>query len=817
MPTNKSIDKDLLEHLYECSNICLLDESYSITYCNKNFNSLTGYNDNELNGINILDITNHDQSNNIYNFLVDTIKNGEIWKGELQFKHKNNQLVWLDSIIKPIFSKTKKTRYLASFIDISQQKQLTDNVKQRSHRQCLIAILGQISLNNIPVQELIEQTLSVVCGSLSVNIGIIIEINQQDNNAIIRSNYNGSTNISDNTSLIVNKNNILGKALRSSQPIHCSSLSNEDRFTIPDELLHEDSNSGIFFIIGEKKSPFGIFALLSKTPKTLNIDETYFLQAICNIIAEASNRQLAEQNLRYERELSRSYLNVAEVIILVVDKEKKIILINNYASMTLGYAQEELNGLNFIEKLIPEKYKKSAIEKFDNILSNTNMSDGTSHTYDNVSSIITKQNDIRYIRWRSSSLMDDTNIDYILFAGEDITEILKHEEEEKHLQKLLYQAQKTEAVGMLAGSIAHDFNNILTSILGFTELALDNKSNKPDKLHKYLKRIQASAIKARNIIEQMQSINLQNDTPNNAILLPSLLKSSLQMLHSTLSQSIVIQTDISNNMPAVKINAPKFNQMLMHLLSNASTALNGEGNIKISLKIEDIINSQCNSCNKMINDKYVVLTIHDNGPGISIMTLNDIFSKPDSEHTSGLPFISHITHEKDGHIIISNIKLNKNEESTGTCIKLLFKIVKHESDNDHHQKKSIDFSEIQQKHIIIVDDESTLASYLGELLNSAGFISHVFSDPVEAFREFEKSPDDIDLIISDQTMPVLTGDELAKKIIHIRPDLPIIIINGQEDLLTNEVASDLQIQALFKKPVDSAELLHTVVSLLIKD
>ncbi len=817
MQKNKSIDKDLLEHLYECSNICLLDDSYSITYCNKNFNSLTGYSDNELNGINIINIIHHDKSNNVYKFIIDTINNGETWKGELQFKHKNNQLIWLDSIIKPILSKTKKKRYLANFIDISQQKQLIDNVKQRSHRQCLIAILGQISLNNIPVQELIEQTLSVVCGSLSVNIGIIIEINQQNNSAIVCSSYNSSQRISNHTPININKNNILGKTLHSSQPIHCNSFSNEDRFTIPDEFLCEDANSGIFFLIGEKKSPFGVFALLSKQPKKLNIDETYFLQAICNIIAEASSRQLAEQNLRYERELSRSYLDVAEVIILIVDTNKKIILINNYASMTLGYSQDELKGLNFIETLIPEKYKKSSNEKFNDILSNHNISNDSFKIYNNVSSIITKQNNTRYIRWRSSSLMDDSNIDYILFSGEDITEILKHEKEEKHLQKLLYQAQKTEAVGMLAGSIAHDFNNILTSILGFTELALDKNSSNPDKQYKYLNRIQASAIKARNIIEQMQSINLQNDTPNNAILLPSLLKSSLQMLHSTLSQSIVIQTDINNNIPAVKINAPKFNQMIMHLLSNASTALNGEGSIKISLKIEDIINSQCNCCNEIINEKYVVLTIHDNGPGINIMTLNDIFSKPDNDHISGLSFISHITHEKEGHIIISNIKLNNNDITSGTCVKLLFKIVRHESDNDHHQTNSIDFSEIQQKHIMIIDDESTLASYLGELLNSAGFISHVFSDPVDAFRKFENSPDDFDLIISDQTMPVLTGDALAKKMIHLRSDIPIIIINGQEDLLTNEIANDLQIQALFKKPVDSAELLHTVVSLLVKN
>jgi len=767
-------DYDLLEHLYECSTICILDDFFSIVFSNKNFNTLIGYNENELDGSSLLQITHHDQSNSIYNF-----------------PHKKSQLVWLDTVIKPITSHSKQVRYLASFIDISHQKQLIDNVKQRAHRQCLIAILGQISLNNIPIQDLIEQTLSVACGSLNKNIGIILEIKDHDKSAIVRAGYNTNYIISEKTIISIKSDNVLNHTIHSSQPIHCE--------------LKENSTSGIFFLIGDKKSPFGIFILLSNQSKTLNIDETYFLQSICNIIAESNNRQLMEKNIRHERELLRSYLDVAEVVFFVVDTNKNIILVNHHAAKISGYTQEEIKGTNFIEILIPETHKKTSIINFNNKINKinvTNEMETNTHTYGNVTPIITKQKTMRYIRWRSSSLLDENeNVEYILYAGEDITEILKHELEEKNLQKLLYQAQKTEAIGLLAGSIAHDFNNILASILGFSELALEKTEDSNKKLIKYLNKIKDSGIKGRNIIDQMQHLNLQEDTPNNTILLPSLLKSTLQILHSTLPSSINIQSDITK---------------IMHLLSNSNTALNGQGIIKISMNINKIHNQNCTSCGEPINDKYVVLTIHDNGPGIDKALLNNIFSSDKKEFNSGLEFVSNISHEKQGHLVISNKKLHINDKNEGACIELLFKIINYESENEQHDKNSIDFSKIHHKHIMIVDDESTVASYMGELFNSAGFLSHVFSDPVQAYNEFEMNPEKFDLIISDLTMPAITGDILASKMLKINPELPFIICTGYEDLLSKEKVNDLQIQALFKKPVDSAELLHTVVSLLTK-
>ncbi|RDH84688.1 MAG: hypothetical protein DIZ80_04265 [endosymbiont of Galathealinum brachiosum] len=815
MSENNKIDIELLEQIYDCSTTCILDENFAIIESNENFNKLSGYSESEVSGISLLQLKHQDQSNSVYDFLIRTLEKGEIWKGELQFSHKTKHLIWLDTTIKPILLNHQKKRYIGTFIDISPRKVLIDNLKQRAHRQGLIAILGQISLNNIPIQDLLEQTLSVVCGSLNINIGVIQEIAVDGEKALVRASYNTAILQPGETVLNIINNNILEYTLHSDRPVICESLENEKRFNTPDEYLQENASSAICILIGDKKYPFGIFTLLSDKPKDLNIDEIHFLQSVCNILAEAINRKNMEQALRHEQELSRNYLDVAEVVFIVLDTKGNILLANRYAASILGYSQESLAGMNFINAFIPEEYQKTVFTNFKKMINKEKTQNNLVDIHGNVTPVINRQNNLRHIRWRSSALLSDNgDVNAILSSGEDITDILAHEKEQKHLEKQLHQAQKVEAIGMLAGGIAHDFNNILASILGFSELAFETLNSDDTKLHKYLTQIQNSGIKARDIIAQLQSINLQDDSAEKAILLPSLLKGTLQMLRSALPSSIDMQLNINNDVPAVKINAPRFNQMIMHILTNSRNALNGKGSIEINLKTEELSETCCTACNSSFNGRYVVLSIHDNGPGINSNIFPEIFSNKTKNTNAGLPFISHVIHNTHGHLLISESHLSTNTNAPGTCIKLLFEIVDESSIEEKQKKDEIDFSAIYNKHIMIVDDENSVASYMGELFRGAGFNATVFCDSAEALESFKNNPDSYDLIVSDQTMPVITGDILASQMLELKPELPVIICTGHSDLLDKEKAEDLQIKALLAKPVDSAELLHTVVNLL---
>jgi len=815
MPGTRKIDIEILEQLYDCSTICIFDDNLSVLYSNENFKMLTGYNENELSELNLLKMKHGDQSNSLYAFLIKTLQQGETWKGELQLNHKTKKLIWLDATIKPVTSNNHASRYIATFIDISHRRQLIDNLKQRAHRQGLIAILGQISLNNIPINDLFEQTLSVVCGSLNISTGLILEIGENKKHALVRTTYNTSHLNSKNTVINITQSNILEYTLHSERPVICESLTDEKRFKIPEEFLNENYSCAICILIGDKKYPFGIFSLFCEKNKTLNEDEIHFLQSVCNILAEAVYRQNMELALRHERELSRNYLDVAEVVFIVMDTKDKILLANRHAASILGYTQKELSGMNFINTFIPANNKDIIKNYFNNFLNNKTIKENIQNINGNIIPIINKSNNIRQIRWRTSPLLNEHGkVNAILSAGEDITEILISEKEQKKLEEQLHKAQKVEAIAMLAGGIAHDFNNILASILGFSELAFEAIDKNNTKLHKYLTQIHDSGIKARDIIAQLQSINLQDDTPNKAILLPSMLKGTLQMLHSALPETIDMQLNINNDLPAVKVNASKFNQMLMHLLTNSRNALQGKGKINIKLDMNEISDTNCSACNTSINGNYVTLSIHDNGPGIDKSKLSEIFSSNKTDMSSGLFFVNHMIHDSEGHLIISNSHLGEGHENPGNCIQLLFKIAEESTTDKQPVNNEINISDINDKHIMVVDDENSVASYMGELFRGMGFNVTVICDSVEALREFKNKPDNFDLIVSDQTMPVITGDKLAMQMLEIKPELPIIICTGHSDLLDKESAKDLHIRALLKKPVDSGKLLHTVISLL---
>jgi len=812
--TNK-IDKEILEQVYDCSTICIFDDNFSVLNFNENFKTLTGYNENELSGINLLKMKYYDQSNSVYDFLIKTLQQGETWKGELQLNHKTRKLIWLDATIKPVTSGNHTNRYIANFIDISQRRQLIDNLKQRAHRQGLIAILGQISLNNIPMNDLLEQTLSVVCGSLNANTGLILEICANGKQALVRTAYNASHLNQGNTVLNIEQSNMLEYTLHSERPVICESLADEIRFNIPEEFLNENCSCAICILIGDKKYPFGILTLLCEKTKTLNEDEIHFLQSVSNILAEAINRHNMELALRHERELSRNYLDVAEVVFIVMDTKEKILLANRHAASILGYTQEELAGMNFINTFIPDNNRDTVKKYFHNFLNNETIKENIQNINGNIIPVVNKNNNIRQIRWRTSPLLNEHGkVNAILSAGEDITEILISEKEQKNLEEQLHKAQKVEAIAMLAGGIAHDFNNILASILGFSELAFEAIDKNDIKLHKYLTQIHNSGIKARDIIAQLQSINLQDDSPNKAILLPSMLKGTFQMLQSTLPETIDIQLNINNDLPAVKVNASKFNQMLMHLLTNSRNALQGKGKIKIKLDMNEISDTNCSACNAGIKGKYVTLSIHDNGPGIDKSKLSKLFSSNKTDVNSGLLFVNHMIHDSEGHLVISNSHLGEGPENPGNCIQLLFKIAEKSIVDKQPINDEVKISDINDKHIMVVDDENSVASYMGELFRGMGFNATVICDSVEALREFKNKPDSFDLIVSDQTMPVITGDKLAMQMLEIKPELPIIICTGHNDLLDEKSAKDLHIRALLKKPVDSGELLHTVVSLL---
>ncbi len=829
---NKNMDFDADEgaeyasQIIENSTICIFNDALKITYTNYNFNKLTGYKKGELTGKSLLKIQHNGNNDTAHSFAIDTIKSGDTWKGEFQIIHKNRQTLWLDTTISPLNKNSCKRLYIAIFLNISEKKKLITDLKQRAQEQGLIAILGQISLNNIPVYDLLEQALSVACASLEIESGLILEINTNTaNTAKICTRYN-TPYISNKHKKHIDIQSLLEHISGNEKHSISALLPNESRFDLPEIFLINDFKFSIFVLIGDKKKPFGILSLLSKKPCEISTFKINFLHSICNILAEAIIRQNIEKSLRHEKDLSRKYLDVANIMIIAIDKKEKIILTNQKAEETLGYSRHDLSGLNFFDTFLPEEIRSAIRGIFHDIFNGKKPVEDLMALRNNVIPMINNMSQTRYIKWKSSLLYDnDGNIISVLSAGEDITETIAYEKEQKKLMKQLHQAQKMEAIGTLAGGIAHDFNNILSSILGFSDLALEKiNQNKPEGNNKtlvtYINYIQQSGLKARDIILQLQSINLNNNKPDEVTLLPGLLKGTLKMLSSAIPADINLNYIIDDNLPPVHMDPSKLNQIILNLLINARKGLehandnnNNHGEIKISLAMEKTSNTCCLFCGKKINGDYATLSVHNNNTVDNSGSLSAIFtSESDNTADAELMLVAQLIHDSNGHILINPNK-KKHSKEIWTKVSLIFDTLSARSPAS--KNRQIDLSNIQNKHLMVVDDENSVATCLGELLKSAGFKVSVFCDSVDALSSFHNDPDSYDLIITDQIMPAITGNLLAERMLQIRPDLPIILCSSHNDFLKKEQSRDLNISAFLKKPLDSAELLHQVATQLL--
>jgi CheY-like chemotaxis protein len=254
--------------------------------------------------------------------------------------------------------------------------------------------------------------------------------------------------------------------------------------------------------------------------------------------------------------------------------------------------------------------------------------------------------------------------------------------------------------------------------------------------------------------------------------------------------------------------------MIMHLLTNARNELKGQGEIKIDLKLIRLSEIECLTCHNKINTEYVALNFYFSGPSID-STYTPELTEHSHTPASGLSLVSNLLHENNGHILISRIHSDNSLAKWGYHIQLLFKIATDTQKKQKPVAQNSAHDTIKNKSLMIIDNENSIATYMGELLRGAGFKTSVFCDSVEALNTFTDKPDSYDLIICSHYMPVLSGGLLVDKIMKLKPDTPAIICLDKTPL--NEASSrNTDSKHFLSKPVDSAELLNSVMTLLLK-
>lgn len=399
-------------------------------------------------------------------------------------------------------------------------------------------------------------------------------------------------------------------------------------------------------------------------------------------------------------------------------------------------------------------------------------------------------------------------------------ELLKNESEiSRKLEIQLLHSKRIESLGKLTGGIAHDFNNMLASILGYTELALNTEKVKEDKkLTRYLSQVFEASGKSAELVTQMLTFS-KTETDNDKkedIPITFLINNVRQLLQPIIPNNINLNINEPNNELFINANSVMMTQVLMGLCLNAKDAIDNEkGTITIDFKAVSFSESDkiCSSCHQDIMGDYIEISVEDNGSGINAELIEHLFepfftTKEVGKGVGmGLSVVHGITHKHNGHIIVDS------DVGKGTTVTIL--LPKIEIKKNVELRNNIENVSVNKnKHIIIVDDEASLTIYLSELLYLKGFKVTSFNDSQKAFTYIKENIGEVDLVLTDQTMPDLTGFELSKKILALNNDMPIILCSGYSEGLYAKVKSELNTVVYMDKPIQSDKLIKEINSLI---
>ncbi len=518
------------------------------------------------------------------------------------------------------------------------------------------------------------------------------------------------------------------------------------------------------------------------------IDDRHVL---CSTIIDITDRLLAEKEIATSKEEWEKTFNVLSDIVTIQDKEMHIIRANKAAHQFFQAREGELNGRHCYEL-----FRGIATPCPDCPLVETIDNQGN-HT-----GTITHKKLGKIFQVSSSPISDESGaVQYLVHIARDITD-------QKKMEENLFQSQKMDAIGTLAGGIAHDFNNILSVILGYSELA--QRSLPPETAaQENINQIITAGHRASALIQQILDFSRKTEQCRQPVHPHLLVQEAMQMLRATLPTTIEILTDIDPACGTVMADPTKIHQVIMNLCTNAFHAMKDEkGTLRVALHRQERVMADCKK-DGVATAPYIVLSVSDTGQGIDQETAAHIFepyftTKERSRGTGlGLAVV---------HGIIKGYKgFTQMESKPGQgCTFRVFIPALAENSTIEEKPKQQESLPTGTERILVVDDEPLLVRISSRLLEDYGYTVTGVTDSKEALEKVRAEPQQFDLIITDQTMPGLSGSELAKAVLQIAPLMPIILCTGHSEITSAEDALAMGIKKYLCKPIHGDELARTV-------
>ncbi|MBI9083602.1 MAG: PAS domain S-box protein [Desulfobacterales bacterium] len=488
-----------------------------------------------------------------------------------------------------------------------------------------------------------------------------------------------------------------------------------------------------------------------------------------------------------------------------VDEDGKYTYVSDTVKTSLGYLPEELIGKTPFELMPGEEAAKISkifvkiSSKLETIVDLENRN-------------ITKNgNEICFLT--NGVPIIDAQGKFLGYRGvdKDITDQKKLEAEKTEIEARLQQSQKMESIGTLAGGIAHDFNNILFPMSGYTEIMMEDiPVDSP--LQDMLKGIHSGIKRAGDLVKQILAFSRHSDHELKPLKMQPVIKEVLKLMRSTLPATITINQDISSHCRLVMADPTQIHQVAMNLMTNAYHAMvDTGGTLRVTLKEVELTGDDLADTVKALGP-HVRLLVADTGCGMKQSVIDRIFdpyftTKAEGKGTGlGLSVVHGIVKEHGGHINLTS------HVGKGTVFEVYLPVIQIESDAKEIEKRV--HIPKGNEHILLVDDEEAIAKMLEQVLKRLGYRVTSRTSSLEALEAFKHNTDLYDLVVADMTMPNLTGEQMARQIMALKPEMPIILCTGFSEKMSQEKAIATGIKGFLMKPVVKSDLANLIRKVL---
>jgi signal transduction histidine kinase/ActR/RegA family two-component response regulator len=644
-------------------------------------------------------------------------------------------------------------------LDITAQKQTLAQLKARIRQQEVVADLGRHALTGTDLGALLDEAAVLVAHTLEVEFSGVWKLQAEENALLLRAGVGWRDGSVGHSRLPVGSRSPISLTLQRYEPVLVEDLSVDQRFPGAGVLHEHGINGSVSIPVQGKERPFGVLSAHSATGRTFTAEDVHFLQAIANVLAAAIERQLAEQELRRSEAKNQAILKALPDLIFRLNRTGEFL--NGKASEATDWpvapahiAGQKLRGVLPVE--VADQWQQNLIKALET---------GAMQAFE-----------FQLARPRG---VHDYEARFVPSGDGDILAVVRDVTERKRLEEQLRQAQKTEAIGRLAGGVAHDFNNLLTAILGYSELLLlDLVPGHP--MHEGLAEIKKAAERAAALTRQLLAFSRKQVIAPQILDLNAILGDMGKMLGRLIGENIELVTSPAPAPAPVKADPNQLQQVLMNLAVNARDAMPRGGRLTLTIALVTLDETFAQRHLEVKPGPYVLLQVSDTGCGMSEEVRRHIFepfftTKGLGLGTGlGLSTVYGIIKQNGGHVEVAS------EPDQGTMFRIYLP----------RSSELVGGAELEglaapvpggRETVLVVEDEEVVRALVRTLLGQQGYTILEAANGEEALRVAGRHSGPIHLLLTDVIMPGMSGREAAQRLTARYPDLRVLYLSGYTD------------------------------------